>query len=158
MTIPQSILSILEPFLIQWEGKEYHAYRDGAGVWTIGIGSTSNVRPGMVIDDAGIVERLQNDTTTAYNGVLAHLAPGIKLNNHQSAALISFVFNLGVGALAVSNLLKHINQEDYDNLEADFLAWDHMHVDGQLVESPGLRNRREAEYQLWSTPDEPTEA
>jgi lysozyme len=36
----------------QWEGRELQAYKDGGGVWTIGVGHTATAKKGMVIDEA----------------------------------------------------------------------------------------------------------
>ena len=153
MTIPQPVLDILEPFLTEVEGNKLKAYRDGAGVWTIGRGHTRGVTPGMVITEAQSDAFLADDMSVAWTAVGAHLGTGVHLTDHEMAALTSFVFNVGINGFSSSNLLKDINQEDFSQIEAHFLAWDHIHKNGKLVTDPGLRNRREKEYNLWCTAD-----
>jgi lysozyme len=77
-----------------------------------------------------------------------------KINQNQFDALVSFAYNCGTGALKTSTLLKRVNANPNDlaGIKAAFLLWDKIHKDGQLVESPGLKERRLDEYKLYATP------
>ena len=51
-----------------------------------------------------------------------------------------------------STLLRLLNQGDVQGAAAQFLVWDKIRIDGQLVEDQGLLNRRKAEKTLFLTP------
>src|SRR5690242_1900699 len=88
----------------QSEGVRLKAYKDSVGVWTIGYGHTGpDVWDGKTID-AGEAERLlAEDLHKTEQGVI-ELIHGPCTPN-EFAALVSFAFNLGIGALAGSTLL-----------------------------------------------------
>jgi lysozyme len=69
----------------------------------------------------------------------------VALTQGQFDALVDFVFNLGAGRLASSNLLSYLNAGEYDAAAWQLLAWDH--VGSREVAS--LKVRREAEFRLW---------
>jgi len=71
-----------------------------------------------------------------------------ELNNNQLNALISFVFNVGVGAYKNSTLLKRLHNFDAKASE-ELLRWN---KDSTLNVSPGLVRRRKAEKELFDTP------
>ena len=60
-------------------------------------------------------------------------------------ALVSFVYNLGQGALAGSTLLKKLNGGDQAGAADEFLRWDHQ--GGRVL--AGLTRRRRAERELF---------
>ncbi len=60
-------------------------------------------------------------------------------------ALVSFVYNLGQGALAGSTLLKKLNGGDRAGAADEFLRWDHQ--GGRVL--AGLTRRRRAERELF---------
>ena len=66
---------------------------------------------------------------------------GNVLTQNEFDALVSFVFNLGCGALTGSTLLKLINEERMDDAAQQFMRWNH--AGGAIV--AGLTRRREAE-------------
>jgi lysozyme len=70
------------------------------------------------------------------------------VNPNQFDALVSFAFNLGVGALAHSTLLHYVNQEMFTVAADQFPRWDY--AGGH--ESAGLQKRRLAERTLFLTP------
>ena len=75
------------------EGLRLAAYQDSGGVWTIGIGHTGpDVHAGMTITEAIALELFQKDAAP----LLARVA-GIPLV--EAAALVSFGYNVGIGAL-----------------------------------------------------------
>lgn len=131
----------------QWEGKRLLAYQDVAGVWTIGYGSTRNVRPGMRITDAEATDRLRQDLREAETAVSG--AVTVDLNDNQFGALVSFVFNVGVGAFRGSTLLRKLNARDYEAVPGELAKWNKARVDGVLRPVAGLSNRRAAEAGLW---------
>ncbi|TWB35742.1 lysozyme [Nitrospirillum pindoramense] len=132
------------------EGLNLTAYLCPAGHLTIGYGHTGpDVTEGMTITEAQAQDLLAQDLATAGNGVMA--AVTVPLTDNQYAALTDFAFNLGVGALTQSTLLRLLNQGDYQGAAAQFLVWDKAHVNGQLVTLPGLAARRQKEQALFLT-------
>ena len=142
-------LEILIPHLKTFEGLRLEAYRDAAGVWTIGYGSTQGVRPGMAITEAEAERRLCED-------VDRHAEPldslvQVPLSQHERAALASFVFNVGA-AFAESTLLRKLNAGDRQGAADEFLRW--VYAGGQRL--AGLERRREAERAMFLAPDRRT--
>lgn len=70
----------------------------------------------------------------------------IDLKQNEFDALVSFIYNLGFGALQQSTLLKRINTREGD-IEAAFMMW--VKAGGKTL--PGLVKRRKAEATLFLT-------
>ena len=85
------------PFIKQFEGCRLTTYRCSAGVLTIGYGHTgSDVRDGMTISQND-AEKLLIDDLSKFQTELAPLVT-VLVTEGQFIALMSFVFNLGIGA------------------------------------------------------------
>ena len=69
------------------------------------------------------------------------------ITENQWAALISFTFNLGIGRLKTSTLLKMINSGLADSAGDEFLRWN---KDGGKVVK-GLTARREKEREVFNS-------
>ena len=132
----------------QFEGLRLKAYSDSAGVPTIGYGSTRGVRMGDEITEAQAIELLAADVDRHADGV--RRAVNVSLNQNQFDALVSFTFNVGVGALQRSTLLRKLNAGDYTAAANELMRW--VYAGGQ--ELRGLVRRREAERQLFMEPVE----
>jgi lysozyme len=75
---------------------------------------------------------------------------GLNLNQNQFDSLLSFVYNLGVGAFAKSTLKKKILANPNDpTIKSEFMKWNKARVGGQLMELKGLTRRREAEAEMY---------
>lgn len=135
-----------EELIEQFEGCKLDAYQDQAGVWTIGIGHTKGVTPGMKItgETAGLL--LLEDLDVSVDAINA--AVKVPLNQNQFDALCSFVFNLGAGSLRSSTLLKLINSSRFDLAAEEFPKWNKIRINGVLTPSEGLLRRRLAEKDL----------
>ena len=134
--------------LKQWEGLKTKAYKDAGGVWTIGYGHTATAgepkpRAGMVITAAEAESILLKDLMQ-YEAAVANNV-NVKLNDNQFAALVSFAFNIGIGAFKKSKLLKKLNAGNYDTVPTELMKW--TKAGGKKVQ--GLVNRRRAEGYLW---------
>ena len=134
----------------RWEGKRNEAYRDSAGVWTIGFGRTAGVRPGQFITDAEADAYLLEDLGAAERAVERLVK--VPLSDGQFGALVSFVFNLGEGSFAASSLLRKLNARNYDAVPAELMRWTKAAnpATGRKETLPGLVNRRAAEAGLWA--------
>lgn len=131
-----------EDLVKEFEGCKLTAYQDIAGVWTIGFGHTGKeVHAGLVWTQTQADEALTNDLLHA-STLLSLYSPG--LANGPLDALTDFVFNLGIGNYRTSTLCKYVNAQDWENVKAQLMVWDHSN--GTIV--PGLLRRREAEAAL----------
>ncbi|MGY8627670.1 lysozyme [Chromobacterium violaceum] len=131
----------------QFEGVRLAAYQDMVGVWTIGYGHTGpDVKAGLAITQQQADQLLAADLEKFETGV--GKAVIVPLNANQFSALVSFSYNLGLGNLRSSTLLRLLNKGDYDGAAAQFPRWNR--AGGQAV--PGLTRRRKAEQALFLTP------
>jgi len=127
----------------QFEGFRAKSYQDAVGVWTIGWGSTQNVRLGMEITQEQGEALLRKDLADA-EAAISRLVK-VPLTDNEHAALVSFVFNLGSGNFAKSTLLKKLNADDKTGAAREFLRWDK--AGGKTLR--GLSRRRQAEMTLF---------
>ena len=129
--------------LKSFEGLRLRAYQDSVGVWTIGYGTTSGVRPGQVITEAQAEAFLKRDLDR-FEAAVEDLVT-VPLNDDQFSALVSFVYNVGEGALASSTLLRLLNRRDYQGAADQLLRWNKAGG----AELAGLTRRRRAERALF---------
>ena len=130
---------ILLEKLIEMEGLRLEAYQDAAGVPTIGYGHTKNVRMGDRISEYWAKELLREDIEEA-EWQVKELR--VAKTEGQLDALVSFVFNLGIGRLKSSTLLKVIREGgSMQQVKKEFKRW----VYGGGKQLPGLVKRREWE-------------
>jgi lysozyme len=59
------------------------------------------------------------------------------------------VFNVKLTAFRTSTLLSKLNQGDYAGAAREFPRWIFGHVNGKVVEWPGLVTRRAKEQELF---------
>ncbi len=140
-SINQAGLNLIKDF----EGCVLTAYDDGVGVLTIGYGHTQRVTWGQTITQSQ-AEKLLAEDLNYFEQSVSNLVK-VTLTNNQFAALVSFTFNVGVGAFAESTLLRLLNQSQYQAAAAQFLRW----VNGGGKEMAGLVRRRKAEQDLFLT-------
>jgi len=134
------------------EGLRLNAYLCPAKVWTIGYGHTSaagepKVVQGMRITRAEAETILRRDLATFERGV--NRLVKVALTQNQFDALVSFAFNVGLGAFERSTLLKKLNAGRYKDVPAELMKW----TKGGGRELPGLVNRRRDEAGLWRSVD-----
>lgn len=133
-----------------FEGFSANAYLCPANVPTIGYGATSwgnghRVKMGEVISMATAEKLLMVDLEKR-----AKALEGLNLNQNQFDALISFVYNLGVGAFKGSTLFRKVQQNPQDaTIRQEFMKWNKARVGGKLIELRGLTRRRDAEANLY---------
>jgi lysozyme len=136
----------------RYEGYSDKAYLCPANVWTIGYGSTRLIT-GVAVkkgDRINLVdaEKLLLKETTEFSKGVTRLLNGAQLNENQFSALVSFAYNLGLGNLEKSTLLKIIKADPNSQLiQAQFLRWNK--ANGKVLN--GLTNRRKDEANLYFT-------
>ena len=124
-----------------WEGCRQKAYRCPAGVWTIGYGHTEGVRAGMSITQQE-ADRLFEEEIEKFEKQVRPLVDGVGLTQNQYDALVSLAYNIGVGGLKKSTLLKKVKADPNDpGIRASFMQW--VRGGGKVL--PGLQKRRLAE-------------
>lgn len=136
-------------FIEQWEGLFLHTYNDGVGVPTIGYGHTSAAGPpqvhyGMVITQTQADQILAADLAHVENDV--NRLVKVELNQNQFDTLVSFHFN--TGGLGRSNVLRAVNNRQFNEVPGDLMMWNH--AGGRVM--LGLTRRRKAEGVLFMKP------
>lgn len=127
----------------QFEGLRLEAYLCPAGIWTIGYGHTSGVSPNSFITIQEADEYLHRDVA-AIEMQLNKL--NLSLRQCQWDAIVSFVFNVGIGNFKASSLLAKIRINPDDNSIIDeFLRW--VYANGKVMR--GLQKRRLTEMKLY---------
>ena len=125
------------------EGLRLDAYLCPAKVPTIGWGHTKGVKMGqhitlaeaedLLVEDIAPIERLLNSMT-------------INFRQEQFDALVSWIFNLGLGNFNSSTMLSRIvNNAGDEEITDQLVRW--VNAAGRPL--PGLMNRRVAEANLF---------
>jgi lysozyme len=126
------------------EGVKLTAYRDSVGVLTIGVGHTGpDVFEGQTITYDEAMNLLAADVHAAEEGVKKYVK--VQLTQNQFDALVDFAFNLGVGSLEHSTLLRLVNLGDFLGASGEFQKW--VTAGGHKL--PGLVARRAEEAHLF---------
>lgn len=149
-----------EKIIKNFEGLRLTAYRDVAGMWTIGYGSTryhdgKPVKPGDKLADEIQASALFSNTLSQYEEAVNRYVR-VSLSQSQFDALVSFTYNEGTYALRNSTLLKKLNKKDYQGAADQLQMWNKItdpHT-GKKVESTTLKERRQEECRLFFSADE----
>lgn len=133
-----------------FEGYMPFVYDDVADKKTIGFGhllrdGESFPQP-LLPDDAD--KLLRNDLKVAETGVNRLVA--VPLRQGQFDALTDFAFNLGVGRLEASTLLRRVNATRHAEVPSQFERY--VYAGGKKVK--GLALRRKAEADLYAEQEE----
>ena len=148
MKISEKGLSMIERF----EGCLLKASNKLDGVWTIGYGQTGSyygkrVRRGMATTKALAHAWLRDHSIKTYEDAVTQ-AVKVPLNQNQFDALVSFAYNVGVGALKQSTALRKLNAGDYAGAADALTMW--TKCNGKVL--AGLVRRRKEERALFLTP------
>ena len=140
---PRYISDVGLSLIKKFEGCRVNAYLCPAKVWTIGYGHTKTVKPGQQITLEFANQLLQQDVEVFEQAVVKLVK--VSLNQNQFDALVSFAFNVGVGALTQSTLLSLLNRKNYLGAAEQLLRW----TKAGNVTLKGLVDRRKEEYELF---------
>lgn len=130
------------------EGLRQVAYYDPPGVLTVCYGSTANVEAGKVYSLAECRARLDAEMLAAVEAV-ERCAPG--LPEPALAAFADAVYNLGPRIVCDqrgSTAARLLAAGKIGEACAQLPRWSKARVAGAMVELPGLKKRRMAEYAL----------
>jgi lysozyme len=127
----------------------YHGAKDPPDVWSIGYGFTYINGMKVTKATAPISQFtadliLKQEATSTLLGI-EKLLPNVLLNAYQLGALISFVYNIGMGAFASSTIRKDLVTGQPQLVPAQFPLWDHSN--GQV--DPDLQKRRKVELAVY---------
>ena len=148
MKISEKGLSMIERF----EGCLLKASNKLDGVWTIGYGQTGSyygkrVHRGITTTKAEAHAWLRDHSIKTYEDAVTQ-AVKVPLNQNQFDALVSFAYNVGVGALKQSTALRKLNAGDYAGAADALTMW--TKCNGKVL--AGLVRRRKEERALFLTP------
>lgn len=135
----------------RFEGCQLTSYQDVAGIWTIGYGHIKGVSQGQQITLDQADQFLREDLAEAENAVEAATVE-VTTTDNQFGAMTALCFNIGTGNFRSSSVLREHRTGNYAAAASAFLMWDKAHVDGELREVAGLRDRRQAESELYLAP------
>lgn len=154
MKISKNGIALIKSF----EGLVLHAYKDIAGVWTIGYGSTryqndKAIKSGDKLNSEAQANSLLMCTLSQYEAAVNSYVL-VPLTQDQYDALVSFTYNLGTNALLHSTLLKKLNEKDYAEAANWFAPWNKITdpQTGKKIVSNSLTKRRAKESTLFKQP------
>lgn len=131
-----------------FEGCRLKAYPDpgsGGDPWTVGWGSTgTDVRHDTVWTQAQADDRLRHDVEQ-FGAKVALSLGDAPTAQHEYDALTSFAYNVGIGNLRSSTLLKLHRAGDHAGAARQFSRWNK--ASGR--EMAGLTRRRAAEAAMY---------
>ncbi len=129
----------------KFEGFSAIPYKCMAGKLTIGYGHVikhyENYKK-LTTEEAE--EILKKDVEFVENFINKNVSK--KLNQNQFDALVSLVFNIGVGNFGASTLLKYLNSCEFEKAANEFDRWIYV----KKVKSKGLAKRRKMEKELFN--------
>lgn len=148
MTPSQNAIRLIK----KYEGFRADSYLCPASIATIGFGSTmwsdgKKVKLGQRISMEEADKLLMWELTNKTKAL-----PKLSVNQNMLDSIISFVYNLGLGAFTKSTLYKKINANPFDpTIRDEFMKWTKARVNGELKTLPGLVKRRKEEADLYFT-------
>lgn len=124
-----------------FEGLRTVAYRDPVGVPTLCFGETKGVQMG---DRATPEEcrQMLGDRLHEFNAGISQCVV-VPISDSRRAALVSFAYNVGIGAACKSTLVRKINTGDPEACD-ELRRWTYA----KGIQLPGLVRRREEERRL----------
>lgn len=138
MAITESTYNFIKGF----EGKRNRAYKDSKGLWTIGVGHL--IKPDeqylktLVLTDHDVEELFKRDLSWCDAAVSESVT--VPLTQNQFDALYSLCFNIGADHFKNSEVVHHLNKNDYNGAADAFMHW---------VTPAVLKPRREKEKALF---------
>lgn len=153
------------PWAIAWEGVveiarsegcRLSAYRDIAGIWTIGWGETEGVREGMQWTQRQADEQLALRIAEFAKGVRGLLKnPALP---EELAAMVSLAYNIGLTAFARSSVRRAHERGDHLAAARAFALWNQATINGKRQPVRGLTLRRAREAALYLSAQQATRA
>lgn len=133
-------LALIKP----WEGRSLVAYQDIVGVWTVCEGVTGKAAiPGRRYSSQECDAITKTELGRHYKGVAACINRPVQ--PHEMAAIVSWTYNVGIGAACKSTLIKLLNSGAPATIWCgELMKWNRAGG----VPIKGLTNRRKAEMNV----------
>ena len=145
----ENAISLANDLISRLEKFEQNAYLDGAGIPTIGFGTTS--ASGIIKVSLGMTCTHEQAKTwlSLYIKKDAERLVAWCLKNvvelaadNEAAAILSFTYNASFSAFVGSSMAKQIKSGNFQAAALAFERWDKIRINGKLTFSKGLFNRR----------------
>ena len=147
MTGPMRISPAGLQLIKSFEGFRETAVRLPDGRWTIGYGHVRTAREGLTITPKDADELLLHDLKSIENAVANMIyAP---LMQGQFDALVSLAFNISLGQLRDSDIVRLLNSGDHLGAANAFDLWRKARLHGRVIVVDALVRRRAAEKTLF---------
>ena len=134
----------------EFEGLQTKPYRDCIGLWTVGIGTL--IGDGKSLPDSWnrtftleeCYALLRKELVSIERGIAKYIS--VSLTQNEFDALVSFVYNLGLGTLQRSTVRQKLNRNDKVGAIESWLKYNK--AGGKVFK--GLDRRRKAEVKLFT--------
>jgi len=137
----------------RFEGVRYKPYRCPAGLWTVGVGHLIGDGKQLIdgynktFTEREVDELLRKDLARFERGVTMLFPVSYRFTQGAYDALVSFSFNLGLGALQRSTVRSALLRGDKTMAGESLLKY--CRAGGKILK--GLQLRRQAEHKLLMT-------
>lgn len=129
--------------IIPHEGEVLGTYLDPVGIITSCHGHTGpDLKLGQVFTREECLDQLAEDLEEHDAQMMKHIK--VPITEYQHAALLSFCYNVGVGACSRSTLFSKLNDRDYRGACNELSRW--VYAQGKRLN--GLVRRRAAEMAM----------
>ena len=134
------LIKSFEGYLTKQPDGSCVAYLCPARVPTIGWGCTEGVKLGMRWTEAEATEGLRREI--AKHEAAVNRLVTVEINQNEFDAICSLCYNIGIGALSKSSVLKRLNKGDRTGAAASFALWNKG--GGRVLNGLVARRAREA--------------
>jgi len=138
------------------EGLVLGTYKDPVGIVTSCYGHTGKeLRMGMKFSEKECAKQIGEDLLL-HDKQLFQVVKVPYQSPYMHAALVDFTYNVGIGNVKSSTLLKKLNAGDYASACYELTKWVYAKQNGIAIKLKGLVTRRTKEYQ-WCMGEVPEE-
>ncbi|MBC6716904.1 lysozyme [Aurantimonas sp. DM33-3] len=141
-----ALLALVTTEALHWESLETTAYRDVVGVWTICIGETKGVRPGMRFTADECKSKFATRIVEFEADMRRCLSAPDAIPGKTYAAFLLATYNIGGGNFCKSSMARRANAGDLRGACDALLMWNKGGQPLRVIR--GLTNRRQAERKL----------
>ena len=148
-----SALAISGAFIVApFEGKENKAYIDPVGIVTVCYGNTGKEAVlGKTYSDEQCLDQMATDLKQHDKQLMSVVKVPFK-SDYQHAAMLSFVYNAGIGNFSSSTMLKKLNAKDYDGSCQELTKW--VYAKKKMLKGLVIRRSLEYKYCMGEVPVE----
>lgn len=152
-----SVIALSGAFLVApSEGLVLGTYKDPVGIVTSCFGHTGpELKLGQKFTEEQCLKQLGDDLVK-HDKQLSSVVKVAYKSDYQHASLLSFTYNVGLGNVKSSTLLRKLNTYDYDGACYELTKWTFGTKNGVKVKLKGLVVRRTNEY-AWCMGNPPEE-